>query len=377
MQGKILIVGTNMMNIYHHRLELIKSLIKADYTVVVTAPTGEEVSKLKETGCKFRHMEVENRGTNIIKDLILFKNFRRICREEKPDVILTFYTKTNIYGGLVARSLKIPYIENITGLGSALSKGKGLIYRIMSFLYKHALKDVSIVYFQNKANYKFFIDRRLYKGEYKILPGSGVSFERYSELPYPADDTTEFVFISRILKEKGIDEYIYAATEIGKKRKDVKFHVVGPCHEDYLPKMQAAHESGTIQYHGKVYDLHDILSTTHCTVLPSYYPEGMANVLLESAASGRPLITTTLPGCGETVDNNVTGFTVREKDGGDLAEKMEKFLDLSHEEKKKMGDAGRQKMEREFNRDIVTREYLHEIREILKNKRTKKKIALN
>lgn len=366
MLGKVLIVGTNMMNIYHHRLELIKALIKAGYVVVVAAPRGGEVQELKKTGCVFRHLDVENRGTNIVKDLILFKNLRKICKEERPDVILTFYTKTNIYGGLVARSLKIPYIENITGLGSALWKGKGMLYRIMAFLYKHALRDASIVYFQNKANYKFFKERKLYNGEYKMLPGSGVSFERYSELPYPESTNTEFLFVSRILKEKGIEEYIYAATEIGKTRPDVKFHVVGPCDHDYQEMIETAHNSGIIHYHGKVYDLHDILSHTHCTVLPSYYPEGMANVLLESAASGRPVITTTLPGCGETVDDNVTGFTVKEKDPVDLMKKMEKFLDLSQEEKEKMGIEGRKKMEREFNRDIVTREYLKEIREILR-----------
>ena len=368
MSEKILIVGSNVMIIYHHRLELIKALIKSGCDVVIVAPTGAEVEELKKTGCRFRHMAVENRGTNILKDLILYRNLKQICREEQPNVILTFYTKTNIYGGLVARALNIPYIENITGLGSALSKGEGVVYKIMAHLYRHALKKANIVYFQNKSNYQFFTDRKLYRGEYKMLPGSGVSFERYPELPYPDSPPVEFLFVSRILKEKGIGEYLDAASEIIKRRKDVKFHVVGPCEEDYIDTIEKAQESGIIQYHGKVFDLHNILSRTHCTVFPSYYPEGMANVLLESAASGRPVITTTLPGCGEAVDNNLTGFTIREKDPTDLVDKIEKFLDLSQEEREKMGRAGRQKMEREFNREIVIREYMHEIRKIIAKK---------
>ena len=367
MHRKILIVGTNMMNIYHHRLELIQTLINSNYDVVVAAPKGGEEVGLKKIGCKFIHTPVDNRGTNIKNDLGLLRNLVKICRKEKPDVILTFYTKTNIYGGLVARMLKIPYVENITGLGSSLAGG-GKIFKIMSFLYKEAVKSSFIVFFQNQSNYKFFTEKKLYKGRSKLLPGSGVSLERYVELPYPKSDTVEFLFISRILKEKGIEEYLKAAEIIKRKYPKSIFHVVGPCEPQYENIIHKADSEGIIQYHGKLYDVKNILNSTHCTVLPSYYPEGMANVLLESAASGRPIITTKLPGCGETVENNVTGFTVEEKNVDALVKALEKFILLKAEEKEKMGKEGRRKMEKEFDRNVVTKEYMRIIEEIFMNR---------
>lgn len=198
-----------------------------------------------------------------------------------------------------------------------------------------------------------------------MLPGSGVSLERYPVLPYPESDSVEFLFVSRILKEKGIEEYIYAADKIKEKYPDTVFHVVGPCDEKLKEKVEDAAKAGLVSYHGKLYDLHDMIRRTHCTVLPSYYPEGMANVLLESSASGRPVITTALPGCGETVDHEVTGYVVRERDGESLAAAIERFILLDGDDKEKMGMAARKKMEREFNRDIVTREYMDIINEIL------------
>lgn len=362
---KILIVGTNMMNIYHHRLELIKALISKGYEMTVAAPEGKEVEKLLETGCKFINLEVDNRGTSIKNDLKLLYRLRKLYKREKPDVILTFYTKTNIYGGLVARAMGIPYIENITGLGSSLAKGEGRIYRIMSMLYRMAVRNARIIFFQNKSNLKFFHDRKLYKGPYRMLPGSGVSLERYVVLPYAESPKTEFLYLSRILKEKGIKEYVDAARIIKKSHKDVVFHVAGPCDPSCQKIIEEAVEEGVITYHGKIYDIPAMFSQIHCTVHPSYYPEGMANVLLESAASGRPVITTGLPGCGETVNHGETGFVVRERSAEDLAAKMENFIKMDRDSRIAMGIAGRKKMEQEFDRRIVTEAYLEEISKIV------------
>lgn len=365
-----MLVGTNMMNIYHHRIELINVLIHNGFRVLVAAPEGEEVKSLVKSGCEFIHLDVDNRGTNIRNDIKLISNIKKICKKEKPDIILTFYTKTNIYAGIVARYLKIPYIENITGLGSALAKGKGLLYRLMSKLYKYAIGRAYIVFFQNESNYKFFYDRNLYRGKYKMLPGSGVNIEKYKALPYPDETPVSFLFISRILREKGIGEYLKAAEIIRNKRSDAVFHVAGPCDPSCKEIIEKAKQTGLIEYHGKVEDIEGLLNGIHCTVLPSYYPEGMANVLLESAASGRPIITTSLPGCGETADDGTTGFIVRERSAGDLAEKIERFLDMDYGSKKEMGNAGRRKMEREFNREIVISAYLQAINEILELKKS-------
>lgn len=353
-----------MMNLYNHRLELIKRLLDLGYQVVIAAPRGGEEKNLEKIGCKFIQMDVDNRGTNIKKDLKLIKDLITICKKEKPDIILTFYTKTNIYGGLVARWMKIPYIENICGLGTSLV-GQGLISKVMSNMYKQALKKASYVFFQNQSNVKFIRDKGIYKGNFGLLPGSGVSLERYEPLPYPQKKEVEFFFCSRILKEKGIEEYLQAGEEIKKKYPSTVFHIAGPCEPAYESLIKKKHQSGLINYHGKIMDIHPLLEQTHCTVLPSYYPEGMANILLESAASARPLITTSLPGCKETVEDGVTGYVVPEKDTGSLAMVMERFINLSQEEKKSMGIKGRQKMEKEFNREIVIKEYVKKIKEII------------
>lgn len=361
---KILIIGTNMMNIYHHRLELIRSFLDSGYRVTVAAPQGGEVQFLEKIGCKFVNLPVDNRGTNIKNDLGLIKNLFRVYKKEKPDVILTFYTKTNIYGGIVARYMGIPYIENICGLGTSLA-GEGLLSKLMGKMYRHALKRSSIVFFQNKSNIQFIEGKRIYNGRHILLPGSGVSLTRYKPLPYPKEEPIEFLFCSRILKEKGIEEYIEAARRIKEKYPNTLFHVVGPCEPQYIPIIDDAAKAEVIKYHGKVMDLHPILEKIHCTVLPSYYPEGMANILLESAASCRPVITTALPGCGETMEDNVTGFVVKEKNASSLSQAIEKFIQLSPEERERMGKEGRKKMEREFDRNIVVREYLKEINSIL------------
>lgn len=361
----ILIIGTNMMNIYHHRLELIKALL-TKYKIVVAAPSGGEEKELEKLGVQFIDMPVDNRGTSIINDLILIKNLFRNIKKTKPSVILTFYTKTNIYGGIVATLLKVPYIENICGLGTSLI-GQGKIARLMATLYKHALKKANIVFFQNKSNYNFFIKKKIYSGNYAMLPGSGVDNKRYPLLPYPPQNKIEFLFASRILKEKGINEYLEVAKILSKKYDNLTFHVVGPADNNYLSILEKADKAGIIKYHGKLNDLHNILTRIHCTVLPSYYPEGMANILLESASSGRPIISTSLPGCGEAIEDNVNGFLIKEKNSGSLQAAIEKFINLPYELKKQMGIKGREKMIKEFDRQIVTDKYLSEIEKILNN----------
>lgn len=359
----ILIVGTNMMNIYHHRLELIKALLPF-YNVVVAAPRGGEEKKLEDIGCRFVHIAVDNRGTNIIRDLRLMKNLRTLYQRENPDVILTFYTKTNIYGGLVARSLNIPYISTICGLGTSLASD-GLLSKIMIMLYREAVKRAHVLFFQNTSNREFFLGRGIYAGRHDLLPGSGVSLERHSLYPYPEPKGLKFLFASRILKEKGIDEYIGAAKRIRKEYPDSKFYVVGPAEEYYENILNKAHEEGDIVYLGKLPEVGNILEEVHCNILPSYYPEGMANILLESAASGRPVITTSLPGCRETVDHEVTGFIVNPGDVDHLTDTVRKFIKMDHSHKKEMGLAGRRKMEKEFDRKIVTARYLEEIKNLI------------
>lgn len=353
-----------MMNLYNHRLELIKRLLGLGYEVTVAAPEGGEVNDLVKTGCKFINMPVDNRGTNIKNDLVLLRDLHKIYKKEKPDLILTFYTKTNIYGGIVARQMKIPYVENICGLGTSLVK-ENLLGKFMRLLYKNALKRASFVFFQNNDNIRFISENKIYTGQHDLLPGSGVNLDRYEALPFPKNKNAEFLFCSRVIRDKGIDEYLKAAREIKKTHPECVFHVAGPCDPSYENIIKKAEEEGVIKYHGKLLDLHPLLSRIQCSVLPSYYPEGMANILLESAASGRPIITTNLPGCGETIEDGVTGIVVKEKDSESLIKAIENFLNLEIEDREGMGKKGREKMEREFNRDFVTDKYIKKIKELI------------
>lgn len=360
---KILIIGTNMMNIYNHRLEMIKRFLSLGMQVVIVAPAGGEEKKLIDLGVNFIDTPVDNRGSNPISDLSLLRRLIKILKQENPDVVLTFYTKTNIYGGLACRITKTPYIENITGLGSAIANG-GVMQKVMLFLYRNAVKGTSKLFFQNTQNQEFFKAHDI-QPDGELLPGSGVSLTRFQPIHYPSDNTIEFVFISRIIREKGIYEYLDAAREIRKRHHNTVFHVIGPCDNESKSDIDQAHQDGTIVYHGKLFDIRPILTKSHCTVFPSYYAEGMANVLLESAASARPIITTNLPGCGETVDDGVTGFLVKEKDSENLIEVLTKFINLTNDEKREMGLRGRKKMEHEFDRDIVTDAYVKAITKIL------------
>lgn len=359
-----MIIGTNMMNIYHHRLELINELMGLGHNVSIVAPAGGEEKKLIEMGVKFIDTPVSNRGTNPIKDLHLCYRLVRIIRQEKPDVVLTFYTKTNIYGGLACRVTGTPYIENITGLGTAVANG-GLLSKIMIVLYGQAVRNASIVFFQNTANVRFFDDKHIRLKAKKLLPGSGVSLKRFKKLDYPSAPPTQFVYISRILREKGIYEYIDAARIIRQKFPDTVFHVIGPFTDEYRELLDTAEKDGIIKVHGKQYDIIPFLKESHCTIFPSFYGEGMANILLESAASGRPIITTEVPGCGEAVEDGKTGYVVKAQDSADLAAKIESFMNMNDDERKAMGDEGRRKMEREFDRQIVIDAYVSEINKIL------------
>lgn len=353
------------MMIYHHRVDLISALLKKGYLVSVLAPDGKDSRRLREIGCEIFNLDIENRGTNIFNDAMLLKGMLRYVRKISPDIILTFYSKTNIYGGLVARFLKIPYIVNVTGLGSSLV-AEGILASFMRRLYKNAVKDASLLFFQNQCNYDFFVDHKIYNGSFEMLPGSGVNLDYFSLLPYPEGNPVNFMFISRLLKEKGIEDYIEAAAIVKERYPESVFNVVGPFENELQQLIDEAGRRGVIRYHGSVDDSHEILESIHCTVLPSYYPEGMANVLLESAASGRPVITTDRPGCRETVEDGVTGFLVPPRQSRVLAETMMRFIELPFEKKQLMGIKGRKKMEREFDRRVVTNAYLKALSSILK-----------
>lgn len=357
---KVLIVANADIGLYKFRKELLEELVKEN-EVYIALPKGEFYDELVAIGCHYIVTELDRHGTNPIKELKVVFLYKRIIKEINPDIVFTYTIKPNVYAGMACASLGVPYVANVTGLGTAV-ENSGIMQFVSVSLYKYGLRKAQKVFFQNTENRDFMLGKGAVKGAYDMLPGSGVNLNNYKVTEYPTGDTVDFVFVSRIMKEKGIDQYLSAAKEIRKLHPETRFHICGFCEQAYEEELKKLDADGTIIYHGLVKDMAAIYSQMSCTVHPTYYPEGLSNVLLESAASGRPIITTNRSGCREVVDNGINGYVVEEKNSQDLIEKIKMFLDKSIEERKAMGLAGRTKVEREFNRQIVIEKYMEELK---------------
>lgn len=360
---KILILANNDIGLYKFRKELIIEL-QENYHVILSLPNGSFVSKLINEKCEFIETKIDRRGTNPIKDLCLLFKYMKILKNVKPDLVLTYTIKPNIFGGIASRLYKVPYISNITGLGTGLEK-KVFCKKLLIFMYRISLNNCNCTFFQNKENLDFMLDRKIIHKNYRLIPGSGVNIQYFTYQEYQYSDKLNFLFVSRIMKEKGIDQYINAAKVLRKKYPNTEFHIVGFCEENYLNILNELSISGIIIYHGMQEDVRPFYKMAHCIVHPTYYPEGMSNVLLESASTGRPIITTNRSGCKEIVNDGVNGYLVKERDFDDIIDKIEKFIKLSFEEKRRMGLEGRLKIENDFDRKYVTNSYLDEIKKIL------------
>ena len=360
MKKKVLFIINWTFGLYSFRRELLEEVARK-YDAYILANDNGFVDDFKKMGCHFIPSAVEGHGTNPLSEMKLINFYKSKIKEVQPDIVFTYTIKPNIYAGMACASLGIPYIPNITGLGTAVENG-GVMQKVTLPLYKFGLRKAKKVFFQNEDNLKFMLEKGIIKGAYELIPGSGVNLDRFHVLDYPQGDIINFVFIARIIKEKGIDQYLDAARYFKKKCPKTRFHICGFCEKQYEEIIKAANKDDTIIYHGRIDNVMKVHKISSCTIHPTYYPEGMSNVLLESAACGRPIITTNRAGCREIIDNGVNGYVVKQQDSADLIDKIEKFLSLSWEERKQMGLAGRYKVEREFNRNIVVEKYLEEIR---------------
>lgn len=361
--SKVLFLVNHDVVIYNFRLELVERLLQEGHQVVVSSPYGERIDDLVKLGCEYREITLSRHGMNPVQELKLISDYKKLLKEIKPDMVFSYTIKPNIYGGIACQSLNIPYVVNITGLGTAV-ENPGLMQKITVTLYKYAFRKVQRVFLQNQENLDFFRRMSIAVDKHVLLPGSGVNLQRFTPLEYPGEETTEFVFISRIMKEKGADQYLEAAEYIRSKYPNTRFHVCGFCEQDYEARLRELQDKGIIEYHGMVRDVRTVIAKTHCTIHPTYYPEGLSNVLLESAACGRPLITTDRSGCREVIDNGINGFVIKQQNTQDLIEKIEMFLALPWEQKKAMGLAGRAKVEKEFDRQIVVEKYMDEVAKV-------------
>lgn len=368
MNNKLLVLSNSFSGLHSFRKEVFQTFRNNGFEVYISCPIGKDVEKAKwfeNIGCHIIDTQFNRQGMNPIADLKLVLTYRKIIKQVKPFAVLSYTIKPNVYGGMACRWCGVPQIANITGLGAAVEY-PGLLQKITTFLYKLGMNKTHLTFFQNQDNLDFCNKLGIIPGRKNLIPGSGVNLSYHQSQPYPSEsDSIRFLFVSRIRKEKGIDEYLAAAEHFASAK--VEFHVVGGCEGDYTARLQKLNDAGVIRYHGRQSDVRPFFTNAHCTIHPTFYPEGMSNVLLESCATGRPIITTDRAGCREIVDNGVNGFIVRQKDCEDLIEKVDQFLALSYDKKKQMGLAARAKVEKEFDRQIVVDAYLNAVESLRSN----------
>lgn len=348
---KILILANNDVGLYKFRKELIQELIYRGNKVIVSVPDGELIPDIRKLGVKVILTDVDRRGVNPLTDLKLLMRYLRMEITLKPDLVITYTIKPNIYGGLISRVLHIPYAENITGLGTTF-QAENLVKKLVCFLYKISSKRARVVFFENEGNKQVFLENHLIREEQSCrLNGAGVNREEYPYTEYPDEgEPVRFLFIGRVMKEKGVDELFEAARRIKKEYPDVLFDIVGPMEDEYDSVIKKLEDDGIITYYGYQKDVKPFIARCHCFVLPSWH-EGMANTLLEAGAMGRPLITTRIHGCMEAVSSN--GFLVNVKDWDDLYKKLLDFISLDWKIKKEMGELSSSYISMTFDKKII------------------------
>ena len=365
----IALLTNNDDDIYCFRKELIEEIIDAGYEMLISCPDGEKFELMKHIEYRYDDPVIDRRGTNIVADLKLFLHYLKLFIKNKPSVVLTYTAKPNVYAGIAAYLLGIPVISNVTGFGSVLNEG-GLKQKLIMSLFKFSFRRSACVMFQNSTNMKLAEDSGMVKGEYRLIPGSGVNTERYPLQPYPdggngkEGDKVVFNYIGRILHDKGVDDYIEAAKRIKAEYPNTEFNMLGfiePTEMHYKKLLSELEEKDIVKYRGSQKDIKPFVTASHATIHPSTYGEGMSNVLLESASSGRPIISTDNPGCLETFIDGETGFIYHGGDVGALCEQVKKFLALPNEERKTMGKKGREYIKANFSRRIVVEAYLEKI----------------
>ena len=358
---RILVLANNDVGLYRFRKDLLAALLNTGNEVYISLPNGGLVPELVQLGCRYLETPIDRRGMNPIQDSKLFNQYRAMLRKVKPDLVITYTIKPNIYGGLACRMAHIPYAVNITGLGSAIENG-GWLKRFVLSLYRPALKDAKVIFFENTGNRDTLVATGVVpKGRDVVLNGAGVNLEDYPYQPYPQEGPVRFLFVGRIMREKGVDEFFAAARRMKQNYGDgVEFHIVGSFEEAYKPLMDELAQAGVVKYHGYQSDMKPFYAMAGCVVLPSYH-EGMSNVLLEAAASGRPLITSDIPGCREAVENGVSGYLCPVKNAGALYDAMQRFAELPKDLKTEMGRRGRAHMEQHFSKKAVVTETIQHL----------------
>ncbi|MGF0103518.1 sugar transferase [Bariatricus sp. SGI.019] len=350
---KILVVTNHSYMLWQFRRELIQRLME-DAEVVISTPFVGHEQDFAAMGCRMLETDVDRRGINPVTDFRLYNTYVKILKTERPDMVVTYSIKPNIYAGFVCRLHKIPYCVNVQGLGTAFQKK--WLAKIVTVMYRMALKKAKTVFFENAENAKLFREKKITPAwQQTVLPGAGVNLESYSYQEYPNNDKVHFLYLGRIMKEKGMDELFWAVQELQKKYVgQFVLDLVGFFEDEYKEQVEKLTRDGVAVFHGFQENPRPYYGKADCVVLPSYH-EGMSNVLLEAAATGRPLITSDIPGCREAVKQGISGLLCPVEDRNALLHAMEDFLKLSKEEREAMGRAGRKYMEEQYDKEKVVK----------------------
>ncbi|MBS9719647.1 glycosyltransferase family 4 protein [Tianweitania sp. BSSL-BM11] len=369
MPMKVVMTVNAAWNIVNFRRSVLNGLIAAGHEVTVLAPPDDSVTELARLGAAFVPLTMNVKGLNPLDDLKLLGTFKRHLRDERPDIVLSYTIKNNVFGALAAKAYGIPFIPNVSGLGTAFLSN-GALRLLAETLYRRAFSKLPIIFFQNGDDRTLFVQRRLVHPEQgRLLPGSGIDLGQFaaSDLPAQSKPTT-FLMIARLLRDKGVVEFVEAARLIKSHLPETRFQLLGAAGSQNrsaidLSTVQGWEREGVVEYLGTTTDVRPFIEAAHCVVLPSYR-EGAPRTLIEAAAMARPLIATDVPGCRSIVDEDVTGFLCAPRSANSLAAAMKRFLDLPQQARTAMGLAGRLKMEREFDQTIVLAAYNKAIGEL-------------
>lgn len=359
---RVVLAANSSWNIVNFRTGLIRRLKAEGYEPVVVAPSDPAVEeRMRDLGVERIAVDIKRSGLNPFSDLALLLKYREILKRLRPRAFLAFTIKPNIYGSIAARGLRIPVIANISGLGTAFIR-RGLLLALVSGLYRFALRRAAVVFFQNPDDRALFIERRLVQPEKtRLLPGSGVDLQHFSLVPLP-DGPVTFLYIGRILGDKGVRELVEAAQSLARQHLQVRVQLLGPIDEGNRTSITRTEVErwagdGPIEYLGETHDVRPFIEKATAVVLPSYR-EGLPRSLLEAGAMGRPLVATDVPGCREVVDDGVNGMLCAVRDSASLALSMKRLAKLTREERSAMGSASRRKIEAKFSEDVVIGAYL-------------------
>lgn len=365
---KILILANHFITLYAFRKELVNALLEEGNEVYLSLPESPENAYFQDKGCKIINTPLDRRGTNPISDFKLLIQYVKIIKEVKPDIVLTYTIKPNTYGGIAAGLLKAKTIHTVTGLGSVYIQNMWQ-RKVAVFMNKIAFNSASKVFFLNEHNKAFYRDLGIIKSNQstEIVPGSGVNLNKFTYKELSNSKEITFTFVGRILKDKGIEEYLAAAKNLKTLYPNLRFQVVGFVDEDkYIDLLKQYQDEGIIDYLGKRNDIPSIMEKSSCIVLPSY-GEGRGTVLQEGAAIGRPLITCDTYGCRDNVEEGINGYLCKVADAKSLETAMDMFLKLPLEEKIDMGRKSRKKAEQEFDRKLVIGTYIKEVNKLIRD----------